>query len=240
MMSFVLLAYIYINDTRAAASPYLPRRKKLIPTINDFGHSYSEYTDDQKKQEILEKYFREVQVKLLNKESIEMERTFFEVADIVCKVFLSYVYVDCDVTIKTVYESMRPSWEKYGVSFAKNHFSGLLKNVYIKGRCVDINKIVILSTVIDAAFNHDEVYELTVARMAVNKRTDLIKAMGEMRNIYKMQAEDKETLYRYMKPRIKKEPEVPERYYRRGNMKNLLQKGYDGATYKWEDDEDIL
>jgi len=61
-----------------------------IPTIND-STAYI-YTDEQRKFEIYEKYFKQVDKKLcVNEKTIKMDQTFMAVADYVAKEYLIYM-----------------------------------------------------------------------------------------------------------------------------------------------------
>jgi hypothetical protein len=172
----------------------------------------------------------------VNKKRIEMKNSYFEVAEIVGKQFLSYVLVDSDMKIGKIYELLKERWEKRGVKCNKDHFSRLLKNVYVKKLYRDTVKITVLSAIIDAAFNHPDIYKYVVARMTADGKTELIKVMHDMQQHY-IDSEPNDEIYRYLKPARLSESEGSKKYYRQGKMKNILPKGYDGGGYEVTEDE---
>ena len=70
------------------------------------------YIDEQRTQEIYEKYFARVDKKMsMNRKMMKIERNYFARADIVAKTFLFYAIIDCDMKISQLYNELKPRWE---------------------------------------------------------------------------------------------------------------------------------
>ena len=130
-----------------------------------------------------------------------MQKSYFEVADIVAKTLLAYVLVECDITITNLHEEMKKVWSKYDIDIPRQRFTRLLKNVYLNEISED-KKMAVLSVVIDTAFRHDEIYKYSLARFTADDRTDLVKTFHKMADRFnKLYGDENLEFVRYIKPR---------------------------------------
>jgi hypothetical protein len=204
--------------------------------------------DEQNKKVVLEKYFQKVDKNMcMNKEMIQMENDFFEVADIVSKQFLYYILIEKDLNLGKIWELLKPRWEKFGVTCAKEWFPKLLKNVYLKNRFRNAAKFAVLSVVMDVAFNckeNDELFKLIVGRMYGDDKTRLLKVMNKMQQHFDdFGPHDEFNSYIDDNTPPKAPKKIPKEkmpVYIQGKVKNVLQKGYDkNGTYEWDEHEHL-
>ena len=155
----------------------------MIPTINDFT-SYL-YTDEQRKLEIYEKYFQQVDKNMcVNEKTIKMDQTFMAVADYVAKEYLIYKNYYENKTNKDIHNELKLTMEHYQLKMIDSNLLGnFLKNVHIKGKITSQAKMVLLSKILDETFLTPKIRKRVHALMKADGYYDLSKMMIDMENV---------------------------------------------------------
>lgn len=173
------------------------RPNLLHQTANSFELDYDKLINKIKKS-VYEKYF-DVRTTNMNELTIKHLKEYFQVAEIVSKVFLSYCYVDCGWNITRIHKELSEKWSLNQIEIPRQRLGKFLRNIFDDTlRISNDVKFIVLDVIIEWSFNDPQIYKYVISRMSVDNRINLIKVFHRMGNTFYQY--NKDTDNRYKRP----------------------------------------